>query len=439
MNSDALPNIPRLYTAIAEWAACLVYILILKKRVQKAGFVLNIVLGFGVQAVIQIIAGQLPLALWVPGMLAAVCGMYVFIFINSDITARGAAYCCVCAFILAEFAASLSWQLYCYFFKVETDALTMSGVICTLLIYAVVFVSEYLLERRQMEKGGRLHVTYKELRAVIAISLGTFLFSNISFVIEDTPFSSRLIPELFYIRTLVDCCGLIILYTYQEQRNEMRLQYELQAVQDILRRQFEQYQHSKESMDIINRKYHDLKHQIAVIRAERDMEKRTAYLDEMDREIKMYETQNKTGNQVLDTVLMTKNSVCVKNDISLTCVADGALLAFMDVMDICSIFGNALENAIESVLKTDEHEKRLIHIALYSQNNFIIICFENYFEHGLAALEDGLPSTTKSEKSYHGFGLKSIRYTAEKYGGSMTINTEDSWFILRILLPVPLK
>jgi hypothetical protein len=439
MNIDALPGIPRLYTAIAEWAACLVYILILKKRFRGTGFILRIALGFLIQVAIQITAGHLPLAFWVPGMFAAVCGMYGFIFINSDITVRDMVYCSVCAFILAEFAASLSWQLYRYFFNVKANTVTLSGIIFTLLIYAVVLVSEYFLECRHLEKGGRLNVTYKELRSVIAISLGTFLVSNISFVTANTPFSSRLVPELFYIRTLVDFSGLIILYTYQEQRKEMRLQYELKAMQDVLHRQFEQYQHSKESMELINRKYHDLKYQIAVIRTEQDPAKRAAYLDEMDNEIKMRETQNKTGNQVLDTVLMTKNSICAKNDISLTCVADGALLAFMEVMDICSIFGNALGNAIESVLKIDDHEKRLIHIALYSQNNFIIIRFENYFENEVAALEGGLPTTTKSGKSYHGFGLKSIRYMAEKYGGSMTINTEDGWFILRILLPVPRK
>ncbi|MDR1072573.1 MAG: ATP-binding protein [Treponema sp.] len=120
--------------------------------------------------------------------------------------------------------------------------------------------------------------------------------------------------------------------------------------------------------------------------------------------------------------------ICKKNAISLACVADGALLNFMDVMDICSIFGNALDNAIEGVLKMEDYEKRLIHMDLYSQHNFILIRCENYFENEIT-LENG----------FHGFGLKSIRYTTEKYGGSMTINTEDHWFILRILLPLPLE
>jgi nitrogen fixation/metabolism regulation signal transduction histidine kinase len=434
MNVETLPDIPRLYTALAEWAACLVYILILKKRFAGFRMILGIVLGLLLQALIQLAAGMMPLALWVPGMIAAVGGMYGIIHANSGVSPRDAGYCCVSAFILAEFAASLSWQLCCFFFMVRTNAATPGGALFTLLVYGIVFVPMFFFERRHMEQEGRLHVRRKELWSAAIIASATFMISNISFVTANTPFSSRLVPELFYIRTLVDFCGLVILYTHQEQRREMQLQSELKAMESILQRQFAQYQHSRESMDIINRKYHDIKHQIAVIRAEGDPAKRAAYLDEIDQGIRMHEAQNKTGNGVLDTVLATKDMICKENHITLTCVADGALLDFMDVMDLCSIFGNALDNAIEGVLKTEDPEKRLIRVALYSQNKFILICCENYFE-GNLKLENGIPATTKSDRGSHGFGLKSIRYTAEKYGGSMTINTEETWFILRVLLP----
>jgi hypothetical protein len=436
MTSEVLPDIPRLYTALAEWASCLVYILILKKRRSGRWMVLGIILSLLFQGLIQLIAGALPLALWVPGMIAAVGGMYGIIHANSGVAPRDAMYCCVSAFILAEFAASLSWQLFCYFFAVRTNAVTPEGVLFTLPIYGLIFVSMYFFEHRHMEQNGRLHVRWKELWGALLITAVTFVISNISFVSANTPFSSRMVPELFYIRTLVDFCGLVILYTHQEQRREMQLQSELKAMESILQRQFAQYQYSRESMDFINRKYHDLKHQIAVIRAEKDPAKQSAYLDEMDYEIKQHEIRNKTGNGVLDTVLAAQDMICKENSISLTCVADGALLDYMDVMDICSIFGNALDNAIGGVLTTADPEKRLIRIALYSQNKFILICFENYFE-GEIKMENGLPATTKGDRGSHGFGLKSIRYTAEKYGGSMTINIEESWFILRVLLPLP--
>ena len=103
-------------------------------------------------------------------------------------------------------------------------------------------------------------------------------------------------------------------------------------------------------------------------------------------------------------------------------------------MDICTIFGNALDNAIEYEEKIKDKKKRLIRVAVYSQNRFIMIRVENYCEVRLAE-EDSLPETTKKNKEYHGYGLKSIRTTAEKYGGSMTVRTKDDWFYLRVLIP----
>ena len=127
---------------------------------------------------------------------------------------------------------------------------------------------------------------------------------------------------------------------------------------DVYKRQV-QYRQSRESIDVINRKYHDLKHQIAVLRVEEDPARRSAFLDQMEEEIQHYEAQNKTGNSVLDTVLTGKSLYCAKHQIKLTCVADGARLSFMDVMDICTLFGNALDNAIECELSIPDKEKQM--------------------------------------------------------------------------------
>jgi hypothetical protein len=436
MMPDTVPDIPRLYTGIAEWAACLTYILILQKRLRRKRLIAAVISGLIMQCTIQILAGRLPIGLWIPGMAASAGMMYIFIRFCCNISWYDTGYCCACAFLLAEFAASLSWQLFCYFMGTQSSDITAGGLIFTLLIYLAVYVTAYFFELRQLSNSSRINVSGKELWSVAGIALAVFSVSNISFVTTKTPFSSRLVPELLYIRTLVDFAGLIILYALQEQRKEIRLRYELENIQNVMRRQFEQHEQSKENIELINRKYHDIKQQIAVIRAENDPEKRMEYLAEIEKDIKTYEAQNKTGNKILDTILMSKSLYCSEHRITLTSVMDGALLNFMDVMDICTIFGNALDNAIESVMKLDLYEKRLIQVALYSQNNFIMILFENYNESEIR-LEDGFPVTIKENREYHGFGLKSIRYSVEKYDGSITIRMEDNWFKLRILIPMP--
>lgn len=111
MNSSDLMDTPRIFTAIAEWAACMIYILLLPKKLHqyKLGFSLTGTLG--VLLLYQYIAGLLPLYLWIPGMIGAIAIMYFSIYFICHTSFQDAAFCCIRAFVLAEFAASLQWQL----------------------------------------------------------------------------------------------------------------------------------------------------------------------------------------------------------------------------------------------------------------------------------------------------------------------------------------
>ena len=259
--------------------------------------------------------------------------------------------------------------------------------------------------------------------------------ASLCLVTKNTPFSGQYSFEIANIRTLVDLAGIAMLYAHLVQCSQTKMRRELETIQNVLQNQYQQYKQSRESVDLINYKYHDLKHQIAVLRSEQDPDKRNAFLNQMEEEIKQYELQNKTGNHVLDTILTSKSLYCNKHGITLTSVADGSLLEFMDTMDICSIFGNALDNAIECELKIPNKEKRLIHVTVSQQKNFLMIRVENYFEGMLKFKESGL-ATTKKEKMFHGYGIKSIKYTVDKYGGAVHIDAEKQWFDLKILIPL---
>ena len=91
-------------------------------------------------------------------------------------------------------------------------------------------------------------------------------------------------------------------------------------------------------------------------------------------------------------------------------------------------------NAFESVEKIEDPEKRLIHLSVARQKQFVRIRVENCCE-GEIRFVDGLPATGK-DANYHGYGMKSIRSIVEKYNGSMTVKVQDGWFELRILLPL---
>ncbi len=430
------PDIPRLYTALAEWLACLVYLSRLPRRLHGWKMAAASAVALLVQGLFLQLTGDAPLVLWMPCMAVAVGLMLLFIWLCCCVSGLDAVYTCMRAFILAEFAAALEWQLYFYsVYRMGWNSLWVEWALLA-AVYAGVFGLAYFLENRQGTAILRVPATPRETGSAAIIAVAAFLMSNLSYVYSNTPFSSGFITDIFNTRTMVDLGGVAILYAYHMQRSELHMKYELDSIQNVLQNQYAQYRQSRESIDIINRKYHDLKHQIAALRAESDPQRRSAWLDEMEEDIKAYEAQNKTGSPVLDTVLTSKSLYCQKHGINLTCVADGTLLGFMDVMDICTIFGNALDNAIECELRLQDKTKRLIHVTVAAQRGFLLLRFENYYEGSLDMVE-GLPVTTKKDKAYHGYGIKSIQYTAAKYGGSVKISTEDNWFELKVLIPLP--
>lgn len=434
--NPAMPDIPRVYTALAEWLACMVYLLAMRHRkLREKKLVFPAICALVLQAAFMIITGDVDIQFWIVVMVFAVGLMFMFLYFAGGMSAFDTAYYCVRAFVLAELAASLEWQIHCFFWY-GGEAPEWLAFILLAIAYTIVFSFVARLEKRYAGKAIRLGITGKELIATIAIGVAVFTISNLSFVSAQTPFSGQYSSEIAIIRTVVDLGGFAILYAYHVQRYEMRMRHELESMQTILKNQYLQYQHSKESIEIINMKYHDLKHQIAALRAEKDTEKRNAYLDSMEEEIQSYEAQNKTGHPVLDTVLMSKSLYCKRLDIQLTCVADGKLLEFMDVMDICTVFGNMLDNAIESVKNINDMEKRLIHLSVFREKDFLMIRCENYFA-GKLHFEGSLPATTKTKnKEYHGYGLKSIRYVTKKYDGNMTVTTEKDSFLLKVLIPL---
>ncbi len=431
---DAIRDIPKLYTALAEWLSCVVYLRILRGRKRCSGRDAAALMGtLLLLAGVQIVIGRVPVGLWIPGMLVAIAIMYGAVLACSGTDRITAGYWLVRIFVLAEMAASLEWQLYYYLSENMGLRSRLFEYGFMAAVFAAVFAVVYLIEGRQEHPIAG--VTGKELLTAATIGVVCFCLSNLSYVYTNTPFSSPWGREAFNIRTLIDIGGYGFLLAYHLQRTEDHVKKELDAIQNILRNQYAQYRQSQESIDIINHKYHDLKHQINILRQETDPDKKDAYLGEMERGIRDYEAMYKTGNDVLDTILSGVGLKCSRRDITFTCVADGSLLKEIYVMDLCTIFGNALDNAVEHEVQIEDPEKRLIHVTVSRMAEFVLIRFENYLESEIS-LERGLPKTTKGDKAYHGYGLKSIQYSVEKYHGTMEIRAENHWFVMTILIPL---
>ncbi len=110
----------------------------------------------------------------------------------------------------------------------------------------------------------------------------------------------------------------------------------------------------------------------------------------------------------------------------------------MHVTDICTIFGNALDNALESTVQVPDPEKRMIHLSVSAKKQFLAIQVQNYCEQPVKFV-NGAPATSKKDTAMHGFGTKSIAFTAEKYGGNVSYSLEQKFFNVNILIPLPVE
>lgn len=431
-----LSHTPGVYYALAYWLSCTFYILALPRRLGGARLAAAQGVFLAAITAFMVLTDGVPTVWFIPCVCVYASLMLLDIKLCCGMDWLKTGYVCVRAFILGEFAAALEWQLFYFGLTVLGLPLRMWVNLAFLLVsHGLVFGVMYLLERdhRSEYLPG---LTLRELASALVLGLAVFAASNLSYLSANTPFSTPLTADIFIIRTLVDLGGVAMLHAYHVQLHALNTRLEMANLQNMLQMQYNSYRISEDSIALINQKYHDLKHHIHLLRAQVSTGEKLEYLDQMEREISAYETQNKTGNRVLDAILTAKSLQCQREGISLTCVAEGEALDFMRPMDVSALFGNALDNAMESVKKLSDREKRLIHLSVARQKGFLRIRVENCYE-GELRLEAGMPASTKQDPRYHGFGLKSIQSTAAKYGGSMTIASKDGWFELRILFPLP--
>ena len=267
---------------------------------------------------------------------------------------------------------------------------------------------------------------------------GSRIFSISAFFILMTVFFIPELPESYSVTRLMnffyylaaDCLMLFILTGMLKDSRQTK---QLDVLEQLLYAEQRKQIISSETIDMINMKCHDMKHQIARIRESHASG--DDYLKEAEDAIQIYDSSLHTGNAALDTVLMEKRLYCDRHDIQLSCMADGEKLSFMQPSDVYSLFGNALDNAIESVLEADDKEMRIISISVSSRINLLNIHIENYTVR-TPQFENGLPATTKEDKKYHGYGMMSIQYIARKYDGEISASVDNHIFSLNIIIPL---
>lgn len=295
--------------------------------------------------------------------------------------------------------------------------------IYTYIIEAVVCVIVYLIIYLWFVKGKVMPENQQGIKKKVLLSVAVIIVCiGVSRICIDdvTRGNIAIIAETIY--AIISC--LFILNISSGLTREDIAYNEIAVTNQLLHRASEQYRLSKENIELINIKCHDLKHQIIALKQNSSAQS----IEKIEEAVMIYGSIAKTKNDALDIILTEKNLYCQKNGICLTCMVNGEDLSFMEETDIYSLFGNALSNAIESVSGIEDKTKRSISVNVKTVGNILTIHIENYFK-GEVVFDGKYPKTFK-DKDYHGYGMRSMDCIAKKYNGCMSVVTMQDKFIL---------
>lgn len=293
-----------------------------------------------------------------------------------------------------------------------------------LLLGAVYFVV-WLLFLRRVDGEALDKINLRKIGPIVVIMLAACLLLNL--IANDLGQNQT----AFQLADLT--CNILGLFYQYSVLSVFVLERKNEKVEQLLEQSVHQYNVSKENIELINIRCHDLRHQIRDFHREGKIDE--ALMGEIERVVDNYDCTMRTGNGALDVILTEKSLLCRSKNIRFTCVADGTGLSYMNSYDLYALFGNAIENAMEAVEQIDDPEKRVIGLTMHAIGGFYSVNLQNYVSYAVVLDGEGLPVTHKEDKQNHGFGVRSMNMLAEKYGGALSYRVEGNVFNLNMVLP----
>ena len=293
----------------------------------------------------------------------------------------------------------------------------------SLLLRLLFWIGAWLILRKFLSKITS-HLNTQMWLIIDMLMLASFvaIFTIIYFMPEDTaivyPICGASIFSSFGCMYLASYICEAMQTAYHAQELEIQRNYYKDRIRDEER---------------VRSIYHDMKNHLLLLQAQagngQEVQKS---IQELQSQVQEYENYHHTGNEFLDIIIRDKAKTAQEKQIDFNAAISFEDGAFVELLDISTIFGNALDNAIEASERLPE-DHRLITVRANRVRDMLVIIVENN-----AISEQTISGeTTKEDTFSHGFGLANIRKAVERYGGQCSIKTENGMFLLKILIPIP--
>ena len=306
-----------------------------------------------------------------------------------------------------------------YFLSWETYFLVLAiRVLTVLVVYKICRKNQY----RLMWKDA-LVLTIVFATGFFMFMKNAFMHLNLGTVSEISSCIVEVIYPLFFMVFFLYVRNTLYLRE-QEQKDKMQIAQ--------LQKQFDYYQAKQKDEEKVRAVYHDMKNHLLILQQQINSPETAEMIEELQAQVAMYEDYVHTGNGILDIILREKSELAREKQIALSVSVDFNGVDFIEPLDISTIFGNGLDNAIEASEKLPV-EQRTILVKTGKIQNFLSIVIQNN------CMEESKPAkkrTTKSSEFLHGFGISNMQKAAGKYDGELITTCENGKFVLKILIPI---
>ena len=274
--------------------------------------------------------------------------------------------------------------------------------------------------RKLMENGGVRSLSIWE-RRLLNIS-GTFLLILVVMLLSFKEiFTAREEGITFLFAGAVSAFLLDLSILFLVLQGNRKRYYEQKALENeyYLQAELRYFQARQKDQEAVRRLRHDMKNHLFCIQdllARGEEQELSAYLEDLNTRLSKNTGDISLGNDIADAICWEKGRLAEEKGIRIT--ADGKIPSKAEILpaDICTIFANALDNALE-YLEDSGLADPWIHIGVQNQGNLLCLVFENPVTDSAVLPAEG--KTSKSPKRHQGLGLSNIRQSAEKYQGAL--------------------
>lgn len=256
---------------------------------------------------------------------------------------------------------------------------------------------------------------------------------------EDRNIMEGVLQTVFIATMLIFSLGLPVYILQNRVSSYYKDRQDYQET--ILQAELSYFQQYKEQQRETGRFRHDIRNHLLCLRMMLEQDKEgevKEYLDSLLENVSALSPEIATGDEMLDCILSVKSALMKQSGIVFS--LDGAVeheLSWKPI-DLCAVFANAMDNAIEACRKIPEEQERKIQLSIRKTEQYYCIEIRNTVcgeEDHRKLLYSDIPITSKPNQHLHGFGMQNMKQTMEKYGGFLQMDYQEHQVTVSFMIP----